>query len=294
MCHPRFQAGYFKANYGIHAGFERVIAPYGFIYMFQETDDTYQPDFVEEAETGFRWFSGYKKSFNSKFKIQIDGYFSLLSNPLLMQSDNITENIQIQTPIIGETQKKTGILFDITYTPWKLSKFNLQYSWNRSQIAWPGNVTGSRVSLQPASRYPAYEFTEYTTDVDADYSCPHAIHFSNESRLPFLWNLQLQFAYGYYSGRPYTPLQQNSSGDYSFGLVNSETGPAWQRFDFELSRMFILHRNIAIHAGLRIVNVLDSWQDPSINPLTGSVMYEPFSQSSSLPRTVSISCNLVF
>ncbi|MBN1354781.1 TonB-dependent receptor [bacterium] len=297
---PRFVAGYRIKNIRFHAGVERVVEPYGFVYLFQSAPDS--PSMLDlsgkaGAETGLRWFGGCETCFKSRFKGRLDFYYSLLINPLELVSGLWEDNTRFYAPVVSDREKKCGIILNTSYEMASWLHLNLLYSWNSTQRKWPENMPLTTLDFRLEDRFFRPSFQAFPEDgVTADLGVAHCVLISSVARLQYLWEMELQLDCSYYSGKPYTRLRPDEQPEdpISPERLNDQIGPAWSRFDLSLSKTHRFSNSLSIGVIIGVRNLFNSLQNPPVDPRTGEATFEPYQLDSGQPRAVIAGCQFSF
>jgi hypothetical protein len=232
-----------------------------------------------------------------RFRCRLDGFYSLLNNPLELVPGIWKDNVRFYAPMIGEREKRYGVIVTSSYDPAEWLQFKLIYAWNETYRDWSDNSPPSTINFEPESRFASLPFTGFPDDDVLPFNnVKHTVHITNNTCFKSLWDINLQVDYWYYSGRPYFPIIEEKDGDDPPTVNRSAqlTGPDWNRMDFSLVKRFLIKNQFSIQTGLICKNVFNSWQDPEIDPATGAKALDPYSADSPLPRTIELACQFNF
>jgi len=290
---PRLQVGFNFNNNLLFCGGERLISPPGYLHLDSEGEPLFiggNVNAVTEPSAGFRWFGGIEKNLDSKTTVGLKGYYTVLSSTIIMVPTQQINRVDVYQPVSGEGGKKVSLQLDTDYRPWDWYHMYLSYVYTHSRLAWPGNLFPGRI--QPNLEYDTQLFNFNSKNEDTfptDNDTTHSVYLSSKFRFEELKGLNILVDFIYSSGRPYTPKYQEQRIALGEDVIpmNNERGPDWYRIDLVLKKSVRLGERLTAECNLSVKNLLNSWQDPPIDTVSGKASVSPFSSHRNMPRIIS-------
>lgn len=297
---PRIFSAWYWGKNRITGGVERIIQSPGIGFLAEQIQYSDQIEFVTpitEPQSGFRWFGGYKRTYAKGRYFEINGYYSRLTTMVFMLPIEAESGIEFNVPSMGGAGKLVGLSF---LTAWELSDgatgFNLAYAFNRSRVSWGDDIALSHVRPYPEMPWRKIYYTNSPHMlVPMDNDLTHSIHLEGYTEIPGI-KVSVKAKYHFATGFSFTPLDDY----YQSGLsvpshnINAEKSDSTHRLDLDVSKSVRLPFNAAVKFELALKNAFNSYQFPTINPVIGESVVDPYRMDINQPRTFRIGCYFYF
>jgi hypothetical protein len=297
---PRIYAAWNWGKNRLTGGVERIIQSPGIGFLAEQVRFSDQMDSIEpvtEPQSGFRWYGGYRRTYDTNKYIDVNGYYSFLSTMVFMLPVETDPGIEFNLPAQGEAGKSMGIFFNTVWEmPDEQTVFNLAYGFHRSRVSWGDDITLTHI--RPYAEMPwrkLYYTGSFDTPVPMDNDLTHAIRLSGQTKIPLL-DVAVGVDYHYTTGFAYTRVEDynQTSSTIPNETINAQKGSAVQRLDIDAAKVFNLSAKTALKVQISVKNAFNRYQFPAIDPTNGKSVVDPYRMTINQPRSVHIGCYLYF
>ncbi|MBN1879505.1 TonB-dependent receptor [bacterium] len=294
---------YFEWDWGknrLTGGVERIAQSPGISFISDQVRFPVQSDQllpVTQPQLGFRWYGGYHRDIGRQLNLDLNGFYSLLSQMIFMLPIQTKPGIELSYPATGHAGKIMGICFRASwFNPEQTVNLNLAYGYSRARVSWGDDIILAHIRPYAELPWPReYYSGTISSQMPMDNDLTHSIRLNAWTLIPVV-DIDIGFDYRITSGRTYTEVAENGDpmGTGSASGINGKHGDIVQRLDIEVSKRFDVSRSFILQCRLKMINITDAYQFPTIDPHNGESVVDPYRLDSNQPRTLTAGLFLYF